>query len=143
MEVAVPRGHNLPALRLTHNEDATLMTMKDEAKLAAGITILGTPVGADAVDASVLKAKMTSFDSLPTAVESVADPHISTHMHRLCASAIPVVHIFRATCPSQILTLTAEFDKTKKDWMNGLLLTSQFCPRIRFARPRSTCRAMV
>ena len=63
---------------------------------------------------------MTRVDDLLSAVETLHDPHISTHMHRLCASVVQVVHIFRATPYEQTEPLLAAFDAQQKAWINRL-----------------------
>ena len=49
------------------------------------------------------------------------DPHISTEMHRMCASVVQVVHVFRATPPAQTLPTLKEFDTRQNSWTNRLL----------------------
>lgn len=103
---------------LNQKDCMTLKTMKDEAKTTTGIYLLGASVGTDAIVASVLKAKMARIETLLAAVVSLADPHISTHTNRLCASVVHNVHIFKVTHPSQALPLTTDFEKMQKGLFN-------------------------
>ena len=91
---------------------------------AIGVKYLGAPVGNDAFVERHIRSRMTRIDELLTAVEELDDPHISTHMHRLCASVVQVVHIFRATPYEQTAPLLDEFDAQQKMWINRLLPTA-------------------
>ena len=64
---------------------------------AVGVKYLGAPLETDAFVKRHLRKRMTRIDDLLSAVDELKDPHISTHMHRMCAYVVQVVHIFRAT----------------------------------------------
>ena len=82
----------------------------DSFRPVQGVKLLGAPIGSDNVVAGFLRERMERVDDLLSAFAEMNDPHISTEMHRMCASVVQIVHIFRATPPSQTLPMLEEFD---------------------------------
>ena len=89
--------------------------------LSEGVRVLGSPVGSDSYVAALFHKRMTRIDELLSAVLEMQNPHTAMHMHRLCASVVQVVHIFRSTPPSQTLPLVTAFDSQMEHWLNALL----------------------
>ena len=89
--------------------------------LSDGVRVLGSPVGNDTCVSDLFHKRMTRIDNLLTAVSEMRNPHTAMHMHRLCASVVQVVHIFRSTPPLQTLPLVPEFDAQMERWLNALL----------------------
>ena len=82
-----------PTVNVSPLDDLTFQFLEDEdvPELfcpAVGVKYLGAPVGTDAFVSGNLHERMTRIDELLSAVEELNDPHISTHMHRLCASVV-------------------------------------------------------
>ena len=83
--------------------------------------MLGSPVGNDAYVRDAFHKRMKRIDELLTAVAELQNPHVAMHMHRMCASVVQVVHIFRSTPPAQTLPLVPAFDAQQEYWLNALL----------------------
>lgn len=62
-----------------------------------GVKYLDAPVCNDVYVERHLRERMARIEYLRSAVEKFKDPHISTNMHRLCASIVQVIRILRAT----------------------------------------------
>ena len=82
----------------------------DDLKPIPGIKVLGAPIGSDDFVAGFLRKRIATVDNLLSAVAEMEDPHISTEMHRMCASVVQIVHILRATPPDQTTPLLDEYD---------------------------------
>lgn len=64
---------------------------------------------------------MRRFDDVLPTFEEMNDPHIYKEMHRVCASVVQVMHVFRATPLEQTLQGLREFEKRQLRWITQLL----------------------
>lgn len=77
---------------------------------ASGVKLLGAPTRDDAFIECLLRQRMAQVDDLMSAVEDMSDPHVSTEMHRLCASVVQVVLFLQVTPPVQTMPILRDLD---------------------------------
>lgn len=93
----------------------------DSFVTVSGVKILGAPKGSENFVACFLCEQMAHVDDFLSAVEEMSNPHIYTEIHRLCASVVKFLHIFRATRPAQIMPLLKDYYQHQQG------LTNVFC----------------
>jgi hypothetical protein len=86
--------------------------MSDDGVLAAGIVLLGYPVGLPTFVHSFMHEKNAGMERLGALVQELGVPQLSYHILRVCMAVQRLIHTARATPPELLDDLIGDFDTT-------------------------------